>query len=156
MIKCEICGRTINEIVDQDGSVTLQSDEPLVCDRCQQKEELKQQTEILRKAIECDKVKIQLRKQEEIRKKLEEAIQGLEEELDCKQSHISELEITYKQYKNATTKIIIQKLQQVLEECFNQKELVDFGHIACFMVDITDIIEIVNQHIKELEGGKNE
>lgn len=52
--------------------------------------------------------------------------------------------------------IAIQQLRQVQEECFNQKELVDFGHIACFMVDITDIIEIVNQHIKELEGGKNE
>lgn len=60
MIKCEICGRTIDEIVDQDGNVTIQEGMPLVCDRCQKREELKQQTEILRKAMAYDKIKKQL------------------------------------------------------------------------------------------------
>ena len=57
MIECEVCGRTINEIVEQDGCVSIQSDMPFICDRCQQREELKQQTEILRKAMDYDKIK---------------------------------------------------------------------------------------------------
>ena len=60
MIKCEVCGRTINEIVEQDGIVTIQEDMPLVCDRCQQKEQFDKQVEILRKAMDYDKIKKQL------------------------------------------------------------------------------------------------
>lgn len=51
MIKCEICGRIIDEIVDQDGSVTIQEDMPLICDRCQQKEQFDKQIKILKKEI---------------------------------------------------------------------------------------------------------
>lgn len=66
MIKCEVCGRTIDEIVDQDGSVTILGDGPLVCDRCQKREESKQQTEILDKALGYDKIKRQLNQQKEM------------------------------------------------------------------------------------------
>ena len=48
--------------------------------------------------------------------------------------------------------LAIHELERVKEDCFNQKELVDFGHVACFMVDIADILEIINNQIKELRG----
>lgn len=47
--------------------------------------------------------------------------------------------------------IAIQQLRQVQEECFTQKELISTGQVAFFMVDIVDIMEIISQHIKELE-----
>lgn len=50
------------------------------------------------------------------------------------------------------TEFAIQELEKVKEDCFNQKELVDFGNVACFMVDIADILEIINNQIKELKG----
>lgn len=72
MIKCEVCGRTINEIVEQDGCVSIQSDMPFICDRCQQKEQFDKQVEILRKAMDYDKIKQQLNQQKEMWNKLKE------------------------------------------------------------------------------------
>ena len=48
--------------------------------------------------------------------------------------------------------LAIHELEKVKEDCFNQKELVDFGNVAWFMVDIADILEIINNQIKELKG----
>ena len=52
----------------------------------------------------------------------------------------------------AQTQLAIQELEKVEKACFNQKELVDFGNVACFMVDVADILEIINNQIKELKG----
>lgn len=49
--------------------------------------------------------------------------------------------------------LAIQELEKVKEDCFNQKELVDFGNVACFMVDIADVLEIINNQIKELSNN---
>lgn len=57
--------------------------------------------------------------------------------------------------KHDQTQLAIQELEKLKEDCFNQKELVDFGNFACFMVDIADILEIINNQIKELKGEKN-
>lgn len=54
--------------------------------------------------------------------------------------------------KNQGRDFAIQELEKVKEDCFNQKELVDFGNVAYFMVDIVDILEIINNQIKELKG----
>lgn len=48
--------------------------------------------------------------------------------------------------------LAIQELEKVEKACFNQKELVDFGNVACFMVDVADILEIINNQIKKLKG----
>lgn len=50
------------------------------------------------------------------------------------------------------TQLAIQELERVKADCFNQKELVDFGNVACFMVDIANILEIISNQIKELKG----
>lgn len=94
MIKCEICGRTIDEIVEQDGCVSIQSDMPFICNRCQQREELKQQTEILRKAMAYDKIKKQLDCQKEIWDDLKEWLQDKSIELGrkcCGEKYFNEI-----------------------------------------------------------------
>lgn len=69
-------------------------------------------------------------------------------------------ELIMDKYKKAQKEVsfgkqlAIQELEKVKEDCFNQKELVDFGNVACFMVDIADILEIINNQIKELKGEK--
>ena len=50
------------------------------------------------------------------------------------------------------TQLAIHELEEVEKACFNQKELVDFGNVACFMVDVADILEIINNQLKELKG----
>lgn len=94
MIKCEICGRIIDEIVEQDGSVTIQEDMPLVCDRCQQKERFDRQIEILRKAMAYDKIKKQLDCQKEIWNDLKEWLQDKSIELGrkcCGEKYFNEI-----------------------------------------------------------------
>ena len=66
-----------------------------------------------------------------------------------KDKEISKLQASCQQVK---TQLAIQELEKVKEDCFNQKELVDFGYVACFMVDIADILEIIDNQIKELKG----
>lgn len=92
MIKCEICGRTIDEIVEQDGNVTVQSDMSLICDRCQKREELKQQTEILRKAMAYDKIKKQLDCQKEIWNKLKDYIKKYQDDVVWKNKVIDDFQ----------------------------------------------------------------
>ena len=91
-------------------------------------------------------------------------IQQLKQQLDEKDKEIEKLkhlgshETNMELFKENTKLIIekrqfaIQELEKVKEDCFNQKELVDFGNVACFMVDIADILEIINNQIKELKG----
>lgn len=110
MIKCEVCGRTINEIVEQDGCVTIQEDMPLVCDRCQKREELEQQTEILRKAMAYDKIKKQLDCQKEIWDDLKEWLQDKSTELGrkcCGEKYFNEIFMI---------SIIINKMQELEKE----------------------------------------
>lgn len=76
-------------------------------------------------------------------------IQQLKQQLKEKDKEISKLQASCQQVK---TQLAIQELEKVKDDCFNQKELVDFGHVACFMVDIADILEIINNQIKELKG----
>ena len=59
MIKCEVCKRTVEEVVAQDGSFVLRTGVPFICDKCRQKEKFYQQIEILRKAMAYDKIKKQ-------------------------------------------------------------------------------------------------
>lgn len=51
------------------------------------------------------------------------------------------------------TQLAITELEKLKEDLFNQKELVDFGKYARFMVDIADILEIINNQINELKKG---
>lgn len=70
MTKCEKCGRTLEEVMQQDGGYSLTSDMPFICDRCQQREQIDKQIEILRKAMAYDKIKKQLNQQKEMWKEL--------------------------------------------------------------------------------------
>ena len=67
---------------------------------------------------------------------------------------IFDLRVQVLQQKQNQTQLAIQELEKVEEACFNQRELVNFGNVACFMVDIADILEIINNQIKDLKGGK--
>ena len=66
MTKCEKCGRTLEEVMQQDGGYSLTSDMPFICDICQQREQIDKQIEILRKAMAYDKIKKQLNQQKEM------------------------------------------------------------------------------------------
>ena len=80
----------------------------------------------------------------------------LQKQLDEKDKEIEDLEkkISWMEEQDMIfhNQLAIQELEKVTEDCFNQKELVDFGNVACFMVDIVDILEIINNQIKELKG----
>lgn len=115
---------------------------------------------------------------QKLKQQLEEKdkeIESLKQQLAEAEEYIENDEVTKREYYQKTDEIIaekdkeierlkdfinckkqfaIQELEKVKEDCFNQKELVDFGNVACFMVDIADIFEIINNQIKELKGEK--
>lgn len=89
----------------------------------------------------------------------DEIITKLKKQLEEKDKEIEEKMMSFEKrcqeyYKSDEFKrdFAIQELEEVEKACFNQKELVDFGNVACFMVDIADILEIINDKIKELKG----
>ena len=93
-------------------------------------------------------------------KQLKQQLDEKDKEIE-KLKHLGSHETNMELFKENTKLIIekrqfaIQELEKVKEDCFNQKELVDFGNVACFMVDIADILEIINNQIKELKGEKD-
>lgn len=111
MIKCEVCGRTIQEVMEQDRCLSFATDRPFICNSCQQREELKQQqTEILDKALGYDEIKKQLACQKEIWDDLKEWLQDKSTELGrkcCGEKYFNEIFMI---------SIIINKMQELEKE----------------------------------------
>lgn len=120
---------------------------------------------------ECNKQLVELQKQleekqntiDEINKEFVQAVHDWKALCAEKDKEIEEKMMSFEKrcqeyYKSDEFKrdFAIQELEKVQEDCFIQKELVDFGNVACFMVDIADILEIINNQIKELKGEKDD
>lgn len=89
---------------------------------------------------------------DEINREFVQAVHDWKTLCKKKDKEISKLQASCQQDK---IQLAIQELEEVEKACFNQKELVDFGNVACFMVDVADILEIINNQIKELKGDKD-
>lgn len=83
MTKCEKCGRTLEEVMQQDGIFCMHCDRPFICERCKEIEEQETMNNILRNSITLPKKVEQLEKQLEQQKsnwaKLKQYLEKAEE-----------------------------------------------------------------------------
>lgn len=127
--------------------------------------QLKQQLEEKDNLIEFGKEEIRKRNKriDEIVERDKKLFDDKNKEIECLNKRIDRYENMFRSRIKRTgdmqkdielyiNQLAIQELEKVEKACFNQKELVDFGNVACFMVDVADILEIINNQIKELKG----